>query len=161
MTDEIPKEPSGYRGKVVLDKAEPEKKTKINITPETSSIGGKWRYDKETGQMVPVDHNRPNLVNAPFVIPDEMPATEFMGNNNREMYTSKRLLERRNQIAADEINKRTALRNYKPTREELIDDFRREANAVKYGEVQFTEKERELCRREERMYLEYKKRQKR
>lgn len=116
---------------------------------------GKWKW--VNGEFVEVTDKKKE-VNAPFVIPDEIPPTEFMGNANREMYTSKRELERQNKKAADEINKRMGLRPFKPTREELIDDFRKMANAVKYGEVELTEKEKELCRREERQYQMYKKR---
>ena len=130
MSDEITNKPTGERGVFKLDKPE-EERTAKNIEVKEAPRGVIWVYDHDLKKVVQREKKGRPVVNAPAVIPDEIPPTEFMGNANREMYTSRRALERRTQEATDEINKKWALKPNKPTREEIIEEFQRESNAVK------------------------------
>lgn len=100
-------------------------------------------------------------VNAPAVIPDEMPPTEFLGNANREMYTSKRKLEQRNQRCRDEnpeLAKAPEPLRY-PSEREIRDTTEKAYMDIKYNKIPVSEKERAIYTEEERKWKHYERNQ--
>ena len=99
--------------------------------------------------------------NAPAIITDEMPPTEFLGNANREMYTSKRKLEERNKKWRDEnpdLAKAPEPMKY-PTERELRDTVEKAYMDIKYNKISFSEKEEAIYKEEKRQWNNYKQRQ--
>lgn len=100
-------------------------------------------------------------INAPYIAPDEMPPTEFLGNNKRELYTSKKKLENRNRRWRDENPKLASappeLRH--STESEIKDTAEKAYHDIKYDKIPVSEQQREIYKREEREWKNYKQRQ--
>lgn len=103
------------------------------------------------------------IVDAPYVIPDEIPPTEYMGNENREMFTSKKELEKRTKADGFEIvgHKKyepIQAKKYKANREEINEDIRRSVNDLKYGNMELSEMQKQRAIEEKRRLERYKER---
>lgn len=137
-------------------------------TKERWPFRGVLRWDADKGKFVKLKE-RPKVIEAPFVITDEIPETETMVDNSGRKFTSKAKLreymhEHNRRYGTNYIE--TGGERAKPeppkraTYQEIREDVEKAYYDVKYARVPISEQERELCNREEREFQEYAKRQK-
>lgn len=125
---------------------------------------GKFYLDKDTGELLPGDP--PKKRNAGYFIQnDEIPATESMATAERKMFTSRKKLEAYDlshgyrHTGGAHMQEKEAPPDPKKQFEELREATTKAYYDIKYDNVPFTEKEKELCRQEENQFNQYKKRQ--
>jgi len=127
---------------------------------------GVFRYNKQTGKLEQIQTTPTKQVNASaYVITDEISPTETMVDNSGKLFTSKAKLR----DYMHEHNKRYGTSyvetggeqpkpqtiNREERRKQIWEAAAKAWNAAKYGMAPMTEKEKERCLREERMYQEY------
>ena len=122
-------------------------------------VRGIWVYDRATGKCRKIEEPKKIEVDAPWVKTDEIPPTESMATPNREMFTSKaRLREHYRQHGFIETGgeRFTPPKPPKADPEEIRNDVAKALNDLRWGNVPITEKQRELCKQEQRMLEQYK-----
>jgi len=125
---------------------------------------GHWKLDKITRKLVPLSARRLEVV-APIIQTDELPApVESMATANREMFTSKRKLYDHYKAHGVTVKEKGMLEVtpslVKETDErDLRNDIEKALNQLRWNEVPLTEKEKAICRMEQREWEAYKKRQ--
>ena len=132
--------------------------------------GQLWKFNKTLQKIVEVGSaediedrvGRGRL----YIQGDEIPPTMSHATSEGLMFTSKSALRRHYREHGFEDTggshlqgKDIASFRYKPNREEILHDVRESLRQLQWGEVPFTEREREVCRQEEREYQQYRKRQ--
>lgn len=104
---------------------------------------------------------------APWVQGDEIPPTESMATANREIFTSlsklKAHYKQHGYVMTGGDHLSTKMTNtpqtfYKADRQEIRDEVAKALNDIRWGNAPISERERESCKREQRMYQEYVKR---
>lgn len=122
---------------------------------------GKFRFNKESGTWEPYVEPPPVEVNAPTIITDEMLPTESPLTG--KIFTSKRRLldhyKAHGYICTwGEQPKGPERPTEAQVEAELRDDIEKAMHMVKNNAAPLTEKEKELCKEEERNYQAFKKR---
>lgn len=151
-------EATGERGVFKFEQPKYES-TKLNgDVGNREMVRGEWRYDLEANCLVP--HERMLTPRVHAVITDEIAPTLSMTGTDK-VYTSKRKLRAEYralgfvETGGEQPKPRKIDREAR--RQQIREDAMKAANLVKYGMAPLTDKEREQCLREDRTYLEYKK----
>lgn len=127
---------------------------------------GWFLWSEGTRKVEPFNYAelRKKTVDAPFVIGDEIEPTMSMTGTDK-IHTSKSTL-RREYKELGFVETGGAHLGQKPERvdpekkhREIREDILKSMNDLRWGNVPQTEKEKEICQREERQYQEYVKRQ--
>lgn len=163
MSDEIGQQGTGERGVFKFEQQHVEKCTINKEILEREGERGLWAYDRTTKEVIKIKEPPKKVVPAPYVITDEIAPTESMVDDQRRMFTSKRKLfdhYREHGFECTGGERQKPPPPYKPDRDKVVDDLRRAFNDAKYGNVELTEEQREICLREEREYQAYKRRRK-
>ena len=123
----------------------------------------KFKWDSKTKTFIEITKEEKVVdPKAPLYMSDDMAPTESMATDKREIFTSKAKYRRHlkdHGYAICPINERPKT---KPSLlgEEGIRELVKQAEMdVKYGRVEFTEKQKEIHLREERQWETYKRRQ--
>ena len=116
-------------------------------------------WDKETQTWVEYRPERKQVL-APAVVPDEMAPVETMADASGRVFTSRSAYKRHLKERGFEVTGGDHLTGKPPeTRsnyDEIREDATRIANQIKYGDYPFSEKDKELCRREQRVLDQWK-----
>lgn len=118
-------------------------------------------WDKEKKKFVDFDEYKKPKAEAPMVITDDIPPTESMATLDAPVFTSKRKLRQHYKEhgyieTGGEHLKLKPREPYKPDPREIRDAVAKALNDIRYGNVQFTEREKELCKQEQRKFEQYK-----
>lgn len=127
-----------------------------------SGIRGFFKYDHKQGKLVAVDKPKPAVVAAPYVHQDTMEPIESMVNQDREMFDSKSAYRRHLKANGFVESYGQTFTPEKPDleakRRELRDTIEKSYHDLKNDRVPLTEKEKELCKQEQRKYQDWVKR---
>lgn len=124
---------------------------------------GLYKYDLKSNSFVKVA--APKKIILPYIHTDEIPPTESMATANREIFTSKSRLKQHYKEHGYEMTggdhlgqKRESEKERKERqRREIREETEKALNLVKYNEAPLSELEKEIARREEREWKQYKK----
>lgn len=121
---------------------------------------GRWVWDKEKKKFVDFDEYKKPAPEAHFVLTDDMPPTQSMATLDAPVFTSKAKLRQHYkehgyvETGGDHLT-RKPLEPYKPDPKEIRDTVAKALNDIKYGNAPFTEREKELCKQEQRKLEAY------
>jgi hypothetical protein len=117
---------------------------------------GLWKWDATRQKLVAVKETKPRLT-VPAIQTDDIPPTESMATGDREVFTSKAKLMRHYKEhgfhvreQGEEVGKLKPPPRPKTDPRELRETIARTINDLRWGNIPLSEKEKELCRREER-----------
>jgi hypothetical protein len=123
---------------------------------------GLWKWDAAKGKLVACEQKPRLKWVAPAIQTDEIPETESMATADREIFTSKAKLMRHYKEhgfhvkESGECSKLPSKPKLDP--KELREDLAKTLNDLRWGNIPLTDKEKELCKQEERATQEYKRR---
>ena len=126
-----------------------------------------WKFDRKLQKVVELTGFVEGSADpdAPTVISDDIPPTVSHATSEGLIFTSKSALRRHYRQHGFEETGGSHLTGraltdcrHKANREEIKRDLLETRRKLMWGEIPVSEKEREVCRREERQYQEFKKR---
>lgn len=123
-------------------------------------MGEVWRYNPKTGKVEPVSEIERVDPDAPNIITDEIAPTLSMTGSDK-IYTSKsRLRKEYKELGFVETGgeRIRAQERAKPDRKAIRDAVEKTYYDLKYDRIPTSEKERESCKREQRQYQEWRRR---
>lgn len=171
MSDELNRFGTGERGTFKVQAPEYEAAPVLNKEILDRDLEcGIWIYDFVRQELMP--YQRAKKEKTHYIVTDEIPPTEYLGNTEGgEYYTSKKKLEERTHRDGFFIPTLAERKRMKPLsqhrtefvpddeyRRKMREDWERASNDVKYGNVEFSEQEKQQCREEERRYRTEKRR---
>lgn len=119
---------------------------------------GWFRWNKETGQLDQLGMEAPAIVNAPYVITDEMAPTMSMTGTDK-IYTSKRGIRKeykeRGFIEAGQLENLgppPCPKEFRLRGEAMRDTIERARNDIKYNNAPATERQKQFWKEEERCH---------
>lgn len=127
-----------------------------------AGVRGLFRYDHVNKKLIRIDKPKPATVASPYVHQDTIDPIESMATQDREMFDSKSAYRRHlkehgfvesygHTPKAEPVDKEKYRKELRETAEKAFYD-------LKYDRIPLSEKEKELCKQEQRKYQDWKKR---
>lgn len=127
-----------------------------------SGVRGWFRYDSKLKRLVRIEGPKKAAWVAPSIITDEIAPLESMATQDREIFTSKakyrRHLKEHGFVESYGYVAKPEKVDLEKKRKELRDTIEKSYYDLKYDRIPLTEKEKEICRQENKKYQDWVKR---
>lgn len=125
-----------------------------------TGVRGTFYHNPETGRFDIYEPPKARTGHHAYITTDEIPPTVSPVDGKTVFTSKKRLFEHYKEHGYEctygEIHKEAP--RYEPNEAEMREDLERIENQLRWGEIPFSEEEREQCRRENEEYRKYKER---